>query len=300
MFRFQLWNEEEASLKWCNVSTLMTDGGKQAPDSNVSDNLTMVLLCVACLCAWSPLGRPCVFVHVLNECVTFTYTKMVVCVHQQQKSYGVSKDTELNLWWLVVAWWLVVVHCARLWSWKQHKFTLDVPEYGRWHAKSMFVQELVLKQRTEILHALCSSGSAEHLERVLDILLAQGELIWEDYQNIQVPGRALYTNARQLLDLVYTKGVDTCGLFLAALKQVLPEEQGAGLSFSGRCSNLEEKKEYQTTSTQTLLTQRPSLVSQLQGCIDGALEALVISGHFTSADCDEVRLPIHTPSQQVL
>lgn len=164
----------------------------------------------------------------------------------------------------------------------------------------MFVQELVLKQRTEILHALCSSGSAEHLERVLDILLAQGELIWEDYQNIQVPGRALYTNARQLLDLVYTKGVDTCGLFLAALKQVLPEEQGAGLSFSGRCSNLEEKKEYQTTSTQTLLTQRPSLVSQLQGCIDGALEALIISGHFTSADCDEVRLPIHTPSQQVL
>lgn len=163
----------------------------------------------------------------------------------------------------------------------------------------MFVQELVLKQRTEILHALCSSGSAEHLERVLDILLAQGELTWEDYQNIQVPGRALYASARQLLDLVYTKGVDTCGLFLAALKQVLPEEQGAGLEFSGCCSNLEEKKECQTTSTQTLLTQRPSLVSKLQGCTDGALEALVISGHFTSADCDEVRLPIHTPSQQV-
>lgn len=162
----------------------------------------------------------------------------------------------------------------------------------------MFVQELVLKQRAEILHALCSSGSAEHLERVLDILLAQEALIWEDYQNIQVPGRALYTNARQLLDLVYTKGVDSCGLLLAALKQVLPEEQGTGLSFSGWCSNLEEKEEYQSSSTQTLVTQRPSLVSKLQGCIDGALKTLVGSGHFTSAECDEVRLPIHTPSQQ--
>ncbi|XP_041820256.1 nucleotide-binding oligomerization domain-containing protein 2 isoform X2 [Chelmon rostratus] len=162
----------------------------------------------------------------------------------------------------------------------------------------MFVQELVLKQRTEILHALCSSGSAEHLERVLDILLAKGELMWEDYQNIQVPGRALYTNARQLLDLVYAKGVDSCGFFLAAFKQVLPEVQGVGLPLSGCCSNLEEKEENQSTSAQTLLTQRPSLVSKLQGCIDGALEALVISGHFTSAECNEVSLPIHTPSQQ--
>ncbi|KAG8001380.1 Nucleotide-binding oligomerization domain-containing protein 2 [Nibea albiflora] len=163
---------------------------------------------------------------------------------------------------------------------------------------SMFAQEFVLKQRTDLLHALCSSGSTEHLEQVLDILLAQGELIWEDYQNIQVPGRALYTKARQLLDLVYTKGVETCELFLAALKQVLPEAQIVGLSFAGCDSNLEEKEEHQSTSAHTLLTQRPSLVSKLLGRIDGALEALVISGHFTSADCNEVRLPVYTPSQQ--
>nr|URH23959.1 nucleotide-binding oligomerization domain containing 2 [Trachinotus ovatus] len=162
----------------------------------------------------------------------------------------------------------------------------------------MFAQELVLKQRTEILHVLCSSGSAEHLERVLDCLLAQGDLIWEDYQNIQVLGRALYTNARQLLNLVYTKGEATCELFLTALKQVLPEEQQAGLSFSGCCFNPEKKEESQNTSTQTLLSRRPSLVNKLQGCMDGALEALVVSGHFTSGDCNEVQLPVHTPSQQ--
>lgn len=173
------------------------------------------------------------------------------------------------------------------------------PEHGL-TCKSMFAQEIVLKQRTEILHALCSSGSAEHLERILDILLAHGELIWEEYQNIQVPGRALYTKARHLLDMVYTKGGNTCALFLAALQQVLPDAQEAGLSLSGCCSNLEGKEEGQSTSTQTLLAQRPDLVSRLQGCINGTLQALVETGHFTSADCDEVRLPIHTPTQQVL
>lgn len=165
--------------------------------------------------------------------------------------------------------------------------------------RSMFAQDLVLKQRTVILHALCSSGSAEHLEQVLDILLAQGELIWEDYQNIQVPGRALHRNARQLLDLVYTKGEESCGLFLSALKQVLPAAQGASLSFSGCAPNLENKEEAQSTSTLTLLSQRPDLVFQLQPCIKGILETLVESNHFTSADCDDVRLPVHTPTQQV-
>ncbi|KAK2853541.1 hypothetical protein Q5P01_006202 [Channa striata] len=162
----------------------------------------------------------------------------------------------------------------------------------------MFAHELVLKERGEILQALCSSGSAEHLERVLDILLSQEELIWEDYQDIQVPGRALYTKARQLLDLVSTKGVDTCAVFLAALKQVLPDAQRRDLSLSGCCANLIDKEQSQITCTQTLLTQRPSIVSKLQGCIDGTLEALAVSGHFTSEDYDEVRLPIHTPSQQ--
>uniref|UniRef100_A0A8D3DQH9 Nucleotide-binding oligomerization domain containing 2 n=1 Tax=Scophthalmus maximus TaxID=52904 RepID=A0A8D3DQH9_SCOMX len=159
-------------------------------------------------------------------------------------------------------------------------------------------QERVLEQRTEILHALCSSGSAERLERLLDVLLARGELVWEDYQNIQVPGRALYASARQLLDLVYTKGVDTCEALLSALKQVLPEVHGGGLSFSGCCMNPEKEGVSRSTATQTLLTHRPDLVSELQGCIEGTLDALVVSGNFTSGDCDDVRLPTRTPSQQ--
>lgn len=169
--------------------------------------------------------------------------------------------------------------------------------YG--NGKSMRVQDLVLNQRTEILRLLCSSGSAEPVEHVTDVLLSQGELTWEDYQSIHVSGRPLHTNARQLLDVVYLKGESSCGLFLEALKQVLPEEQPAGFSFPDHWSDPGVREEHQNTFGQTLLTQRPSLVSTLQNCVDGALEALVTSAHFTSADCDGIRLPSRTPSQQV-
>lgn len=169
--------------------------------------------------------------------------------------------------------------------------------YG--NGRSMRVQDLVLNQRTEILRVLCSSGSVEPVEHVTDILLSQGELTWEDYQSIHVSGRPLYTNARQLLDIMYLKGESSCGLFLEALKQVLPEEQSVGFSFPAHWSDPEVREECQNTFCQTLLTQRPSLVSTLQHCVDGALEALVTSAHFTSADCDGIRLPLRTPSQQV-
>lgn len=163
----------------------------------------------------------------------------------------------------------------------------------------MTAQELVLRQRAELLRALCSNGSAEGLNSVLDLLLAQGALVWEDYQNVLLPGRALYTNARQLLDLVYTKGVDACGQFLAALSQVLPEAQRVGLCFGECCIDLEDTWEPSGTATQTLLTDRPSLIVSLRGCIEGALRVLLETGSFTSTDCDEVQLPVLTPSQQV-
>lgn len=154
----------------------------------------------------------------------------------------------------------------------------------------------MLRQRTEIVNALCCSGSSEYLERVLDILLAKGQLTWEDYQSIQVPGRALHANVRELLDLVYTKGVETCMHLLSTLKQVLPD---AALCYSESISNANIKEAHQNTSAQTLVTQRPDLVNELKDCVDGVLETLIASGHFTSADCEEVKRPILTPFQQV-
>lgn len=176
----------------------------------------------------------------------------------------------------------------------------DVAEtHEEGNPSSELVQDLVLKQRPAILDALCTCGSSEHLEQVMDVMLAQGQLTWEDYQSVQVSGRALYANARQLLDLVHTKGAETCGVFLRALQQVLPELQDLGLSPPASCGAPEDGKEWQSTSSHCLLSQRPRLVEKLQGCISAALEALTQSGHFSSLDCDQVRVSVHTPSQQV-
>ncbi|XP_077375831.1 nucleotide-binding oligomerization domain-containing protein 2 isoform X2 [Festucalex cinctus] len=139
-------------------------------------------------------------------------------------------------------------------------------------------QDLVLKQRGEILRGLCASGSPEPLERVLDFLLARNELSWEDYHNVRVQGRPLHANARHLLDLVYAKGEAACQAFAEAIQQIRPEAPGL--------------------VTRMFLAQRPNLVEELQGCVDGALEALLESGSFTHEDCGDVRLPVHTPSQQ--
>ncbi|XP_077419783.1 nucleotide-binding oligomerization domain-containing protein 2 isoform X2 [Vanacampus margaritifer] len=139
-------------------------------------------------------------------------------------------------------------------------------------------QDLVLKQRSEFLRGLCAGGSPEPLEKVLDVLLARGELSWEDYHNVRVQGRPLHTNARHLLDLVYAKGEAACQAFTEAIQQIRPEAPGL--------------------VTGTFLARRPSLVGELQGCVDGALEALRESGCFTHEDCGDIRLPVHTPSQQ--
>ncbi|KAL7831217.1 hypothetical protein SRHO_G00307200 [Serrasalmus rhombeus] len=160
-------------------------------------------------------------------------------------------------------------------------------------------QQLVLKQRAELLGALCCGGTAEPLDCVLDLLLSWGILVWEDYQIIQGSARPLCSNARDLLDLVYGKGEEACCLLLAAFEQVLPEAQKAGLYFGKANSVGSYGKWTPTTSSQALLTDRPALVRKLRDHIDGALDALLEAGCFISKDCDEVLLPVYTPSQKV-
>uniref|UniRef100_A0A8C2CHT8 Nucleotide-binding oligomerization domain containing 2 n=1 Tax=Cyprinus carpio TaxID=7962 RepID=A0A8C2CHT8_CYPCA len=161
----------------------------------------------------------------------------------------------------------------------------------------MSTPQLILKQRAELLAVLCGGGSAEPLDCVLDLLLAWEVLVWEDYLSIQVAEKALSYKVRQLLDVVYDKGEDACSCLLAAMNQVLPEEQKAGLCFGEECAVVGKNRP--DTATLTLLADRPVLVRKLRDNIDGALNALLTTGCFTIKDCDAVQLPIYTPSQQV-
>ncbi|XP_059368574.1 nucleotide-binding oligomerization domain-containing protein 2-like [Carassius carassius] len=161
----------------------------------------------------------------------------------------------------------------------------------------MSTPQLILKQRAELLAVLCGGGSAEPLDCVLDLLLAWEVLVWDDYLSIQVVEKALSYKVRQLLDVVYDKGEDACSLLLAAMNQVLPEEQKTGLCFGEECAVVGKNRP--DTATLTLLADRPVLVRKLRDNIDGALNVLLTTGYFTIKDCDVVQLPVYTPSQQV-
>lgn len=161
----------------------------------------------------------------------------------------------------------------------------------------MCAQQLVLQQRTELLEALCCSGTTEPLDSVLDLLLSWDVLIWEDYHNIQGLTKPLCSKTRDLLDLVYTKGEDACSLLLQAFDQVLPEAQKTRLCFGkGNSRNI---KNTPTSTSEALLIDRPALVQKLREHLDGVLDALMEAGCFTSQDCDEVLLPVYTRSQKV-
>ncbi|XP_023646204.2 nucleotide-binding oligomerization domain-containing protein 2 isoform X1 [Paramormyrops kingsleyae] len=158
---------------------------------------------------------------------------------------------------------------------------------------------LLQQQRVGLLQVLCSSGTAEILESVLDRLLAWDVLQWEDYQTLRPPNRSLCTSARELLDMVASKGEEACGLLLGALDQVLPGAQKASLSLGASAGGppLADRPS-PSTASQTLWSERPCLVVRLRPCIGAALRALVESGSLTTYDCDEVQLPINTPAQQ--
>lgn len=163
----------------------------------------------------------------------------------------------------------------------------------------MCAQQLVLRQRTELLGALCCGGTAEPLDSVLDLLLSWDVLVWEDYHNIQGSSKPICSKTRELLDLVYTKGDDACSLLLAAFNQVLPEAQKVGLCFGKVNSTQRDIKKTPTSACEALLIDRPALVKKIRDHLDGVLDALVEAGCFTSQDCDEVQLPVYTPSQKV-
>ncbi|KAK3527862.1 hypothetical protein QTP86_009418 [Hemibagrus guttatus] len=158
--------------------------------------------------------------------------------------------------------------------------------------------QLVLRQRTELLGALCCGGSAEPLDSVLDFLLSWDVLIWEDYHNVQGLNKPLCSKTRDLLDLVYTKGEESCSLLLAAFDQVLPEAQKAGLCFGKAHSKPRDIKKTPTSASEALLIDRPALVKKIRDHLDGVLDALMQAGCFTSQDCDEVLLPVYTSSQK--
>ncbi|XP_078400420.1 nucleotide-binding oligomerization domain-containing protein 2 isoform X2 [Cetorhinus maximus] len=158
----------------------------------------------------------------------------------------------------------------------------------------------LFKARRHQFITILGRGSVEVFESILDRLLAWDLLNWEEYEYVKSPG-LLSRSSRNLLDVITCKGTRACELFVVVLKDVIHSSQLTGLIL-GNYKPPEETDESSASlsslASQTLQKHRPDIVRKLHGHIAAVLELLHRHGHFSKYECEEVQLPIYTPSQQ--
>lgn len=154
----------------------------------------------------------------------------------------------------------------------------------------MCTQEAFQAQRSQLV-GLLVSGSLEGFESVLDWLLSWDVLSWEDYEGLSVLGLPLSHLARRLLDTVWNKGAWACEQLLAAVQEAradgpLPELRGHWDPHSSH-------------PARDLQSHRPAIVRRLCSHVEGVLDRAQERGFVSPYECDEIRLPVFTPSQRV-
>ncbi|XP_048461781.1 nucleotide-binding oligomerization domain-containing protein 2 isoform X2 [Rhincodon typus] len=160
----------------------------------------------------------------------------------------------------------------------------------------MNADQLLKVQRHKFITIL-GRVSVEVFESILDHLLAWDLLSWEEYEHVKSPG-VLSRSSRNLLDIVTFKGTRACELFILALEDVIHSSQLTDLILGSYKPPEETPESLSSLPSQTLQNHRPNIVRKLHGHVAAVLEILHRYGHFSKYECDEVQLPIYTPSQQ--
>ncbi|XP_059507650.1 nucleotide-binding oligomerization domain-containing protein 2 isoform X2 [Stegostoma tigrinum] len=163
----------------------------------------------------------------------------------------------------------------------------------------MKADQLIKVQRHKLITIL-GRGSVEVFESILDHLLAWDLLSWEEYEHVKSPA-VLSCSSRNLLDIITFKGSRACELFILALQNVIHSLQLTDLilgSYKPPEKTPESSASLSLLPSQTLQNHRLNIVRKLHGHIAAVLDILHRYGHFSKYECDEVQLPIYTPSQQ--
>ncbi|XP_038610111.1 nucleotide-binding oligomerization domain-containing protein 2 [Tachyglossus aculeatus] len=153
----------------------------------------------------------------------------------------------------------------------------------------MLPPESFWAQRSQLVTQL-GRGSAETFESVLDFLLSWDVLTWEDYESVSIRGHPLSQLARRLLDIVGNKGGQSGELLVSALREAEREVRQAGGS--------RERLPEASGPIWDLQRQRPAIVRKIYGHLDDLMGLLIDRGFVSKYECDEIRLPIFTNSQQ--
>ncbi|KAG9475210.1 hypothetical protein GDO78_003590 [Eleutherodactylus coqui] len=133
-------------------------------------------------------------------------------------------------------------------------------------------------------------GSVEKYEYLLDHLLSENVLSWEDYEVVNLVGQPLSTLVRQLLDIVTCKGETACRHFVDALHKVEDSAEEAGICL--------QPPEESSQLSQYLQRERPRIVKLIHNYVNAVLQHLLEHRYITRNEIEQIQLPIFTTSQK--
>ncbi|XP_073515458.1 nucleotide-binding oligomerization domain-containing protein 2 [Phyllobates terribilis] len=135
-----------------------------------------------------------------------------------------------------------------------------------------------------------AGGSVEKYEFVLDHLLSQNVLNWEDYEELSLVSQPLSALVRSLLDAVTCKGEIACKQFLDVLHEVekTPPEDHLVL----------QPPEDLSKASQYLQKERPRIIRFIHNYINTLFQQLLAHRYVTQMDIEHLQLPIYSTSQK--
>ncbi|XP_073461083.1 nucleotide-binding oligomerization domain-containing protein 2 isoform X1 [Aquarana catesbeiana] len=133
-------------------------------------------------------------------------------------------------------------------------------------------------------------GSVDKYESLVDHLLSQNALNWEEYQSCTLMGQPLCSLVRDLLDNITCKGDAYCKIFLDALQknETLPHEEQF-------CFQVPEDR---SDSSYYLQCERPRIVQLIHNYIGALLQQLSDCEYISECEINNIQLPIFSPSQK--
>ncbi|XP_069822038.1 nucleotide-binding oligomerization domain-containing protein 2 [Dendropsophus ebraccatus] len=149
--------------------------------------------------------------------------------------------------------------------------------------------QTVQTNRSHLVPTL-AGGSVEKYERLLDHLLSQSVLNWEDYEGLSLVGQPLSTLVRCLLDTITSKGETACKHFLDALHKVENSVHEDQICLQSP-EDLPQPSQY-------LQRERPTIVNLIHNYINAILQKLVEQRYITQIETEHIQLPIFSTPQK--
>ncbi|XP_068117675.1 nucleotide-binding oligomerization domain-containing protein 2 [Hyperolius riggenbachi] len=147
-----------------------------------------------------------------------------------------------------------------------------------------------VQAKREYLVSTLARGSVDKYECLLDELLSQDVLNWEEYQICTLVGQPLSSLVRSLLDNITCKGEAYCRTFLDVFNRIE----------TSPCDEPSQLRAFRDPlePSHYLHTERPRIVPKIRNYVSAISQQLLKHGYVSDPDIDDIQLPIYSPSQQ--